>query len=73
MAYYGGVLTGKQSGLADISLFSGIGLMGGAMLRIAAAASRHGSRKPKPHKTHWPDTGATSCKCWKKYWHTTGW
>jgi hypothetical protein len=33
LAYYGGVLTGKQSGLADISLFSGIGLMGGAMLR----------------------------------------
>lgn len=33
LAYYGGALTGKQSGLADISLFSGIGLMGGAMLR----------------------------------------
>ncbi|WP_239689465.1 malonate transporter subunit MadL [Aquitalea pelogenes] len=40
---------------------------------IAAAASTHGSRKQKPRKTHWPDTGATSCKCWKKYWHITGW
>lgn len=33
LAYYGGALTGKEKGLADLSLFSGIGLMGGAMLR----------------------------------------
>lgn len=33
LAYWGGVFTGGQKGLADISLFAGIGLMGGAMLR----------------------------------------
>jgi len=33
LAYYGGVVTGKEKGLADLSLFSGIGLMGGAMFR----------------------------------------
>src|SRR5689334_18126817 len=33
LAWVGGTLTGGQKGLADISLFSGIGLMGGAMLR----------------------------------------
>jgi len=33
LAWVGGTLTGGQKGLADLSLFSGIGLMGGAMLR----------------------------------------
>jgi malonate transporter MadM subunit len=33
LAYWGGVRTGGHQGLADLSLFSGIGLMGGAMLR----------------------------------------
>lgn len=33
LAYWGGIHTGGQKGLADISLFGGIGLMGGAMLR----------------------------------------
>jgi malonate transporter MadM subunit len=33
LAYWGGIQTGGQKGLADLSLFSGIGLMGGAMLR----------------------------------------
>ena len=33
LAWVGGTMTGGQKGLADISLFSGIGLMGGAMLR----------------------------------------
>jgi malonate transporter MadM subunit len=33
LAYWGGTHTGGQKGLADMSLFSGIGLMGGAMLR----------------------------------------
>ncbi|EPN45658.1 malonate transporter subunit MadM [Pseudomonas syringae pv. actinidiae ICMP 19096] len=33
LAWVGGTLTGGQKGLADITLFSGIGLMGGAMLR----------------------------------------
>jgi malonate transporter MadM subunit len=33
LAYVGGVTTGGSKGLADIPLFAGIGLMGGAMLR----------------------------------------
>ena len=33
LAYWGGVSTGGHKGLADLSLFGGIGLMGGAMLR----------------------------------------
>ncbi|BAK77775.1 malonate transporter, MadM subunit [Pseudogulbenkiania sp. NH8B] len=33
LAYYGGVLTGGEKGLADLPLLGGIGLMGGAMLR----------------------------------------
>jgi malonate transporter MadM subunit len=33
MAYVGGKLTGGTKGLADIAVFSGIGLMGGTMLR----------------------------------------
>jgi malonate transporter MadM subunit len=33
LAWVGGTLTGGQKGLADLTLFSGIGLMGGAMLR----------------------------------------
>ncbi len=33
LAYWGGIETGGTKGLADIKLFAGIGLMGGAMLR----------------------------------------
>jgi hypothetical protein len=33
LAYWGGIQTGGTKGLADVTLFSGIGLMGGAMLR----------------------------------------
>lgn len=33
MAYWGGIQTGGKAGIADVSLFAGIGLMGGAMLR----------------------------------------
>ncbi|MGJ7917011.1 malonate transporter subunit MadM [Massilia sp. LXY-6] len=33
LAYWGGVQTGGTKGLADVSLFAGVGLMGGAMLR----------------------------------------
>ena len=33
LAYWGGTQTGGHKGLADMSLFGGIGLMGGAMLR----------------------------------------
>jgi len=33
LAYWGGITSGGHKGLADLSLFGGIGLMGGAMLR----------------------------------------
>jgi malonate transporter MadM subunit len=33
LAYWGGIETGGKAGLADIKLFAGVGLMGGAMLR----------------------------------------
>ena len=33
LAYVGGVMTGGQKGVADIPMFAGVGLMGGAMLR----------------------------------------
>jgi malonate transporter MadM subunit len=33
LAYVGGLITGGQKGLADIPVFAGIGLLGGAMLR----------------------------------------
>jgi len=42
LAYLGGVITGKTKGLADIAQFSGLALMGGAMMRdftIVATAS----------------------------------
>jgi malonate transporter MadM subunit len=33
LAYWGGKVSGGHKGLADVSLFAGVGLMGGAMLR----------------------------------------
>ncbi|HUO54206.1 MAG TPA: malonate transporter subunit MadM [Rhodoblastus sp.] len=42
LAFVGGALTGKTKGLADLSLFGGLALMGGAMMRdftIVATAS----------------------------------
>ena len=39
LAYWGGVVTGGEDGLADIAIFSGLGLMGGAMLRDLAIVS----------------------------------
>lgn len=33
LAYWGGIQTGGSKGLADLELFAGIGLMGGAMMR----------------------------------------
>jgi malonate transporter MadM subunit len=33
LAYWGGLLTGGKAGLADIKLFAGVGLLGGAMFR----------------------------------------
>jgi malonate transporter MadM subunit len=42
LAYLGGVITGKSKGLADLQMFGGLALMGGAMMRdftIVATAS----------------------------------
>lgn len=33
LSYFGGIYTGGKHGLADLALFSGMGLMGGSMLR----------------------------------------
>jgi malonate transporter MadM subunit len=33
LAYWGGIQTGGSKGIADLELFAGIGLMGGAMMR----------------------------------------
>lgn len=45
LAYGGGVATGGTKGIADIGVFSGIGLMGGAMLRdLAIVATAFGVR-----------------------------
>lgn len=44
-AYLGGVATGGKTGLADVALLGGIGLMGGGMLRdFAIAATAFGVR-----------------------------
>lgn len=43
LAYFGGLHTGGEAGLADIAIFSGLGLMGGAMLRdFAIVATAYG-------------------------------
>lgn len=39
LAYFGGLHTGGERGLADIAIFAGIGLMGGSMLRDFAIVS----------------------------------
>jgi malonate transporter MadM subunit len=45
LAVVGGLVTGGKQGIADIPLFSGIGLMGGAMLRdLAIVATAFGVR-----------------------------
>jgi hypothetical protein len=66
LAYLGGVATGGKTGIADIPLFAGVGLMGGAMLRDFAivatafevdvvkqrggAARRHRLAPCRPHR-----------------------
>ncbi|MDR8019485.1 malonate transporter subunit MadM [Nesterenkonia aerolata] len=39
LAYVGGAATGGEKGLADVAVFSGLGLMGGSMLRDFAIVS----------------------------------
>ena len=38
-AYFGGVATGGNTGVADVALLGGIGLMGGGMMRDFAIAA----------------------------------
>ena len=39
LAYFAGIYTGGEKGVSDIAIFSGFGLLGGAMLRDLAIAS----------------------------------
>jgi len=51
-AYVGGVITGGKKGIADIEVLSGIGVMGGAMLRdLAIVATAFGVRMDAFRKT----------------------
>ena len=59
LAYVGGLVTGGQKGLADIPVFAGIGLMGGAMLRDFG---------PPPEKTEASTTSASPVRTgWTTY------
>jgi malonate transporter MadM subunit len=52
MAYFGGLETGGKKGIADLQMFSGIGIMGGAMLRdLAIVATAFGVRMEEFRKT----------------------
>src|SRR6478736_1164253 len=52
LAYIGGVNTGGEKGISDIQLFSGIGLMGGGMLRdFAIIATAFGANFSEVKKT----------------------
>ena len=52
LAFVGGVATGGQRGIADIGMLSGIGIMGGAMLRdLAIVATAFGVRLAEFRKT----------------------
>lgn len=44
LAYFGGIATGGSKGLADVGLFAGVGLLGGAMFRdFAIVATAYGA------------------------------
>ncbi len=52
LAYVGGIATGGEKGIADIEMLSGIGLMGGAMLRdFAIVATAFGVRMDEFRRT----------------------
>ena len=51
-AYWGGVVTGGKTGVADIPFLAGIGIMGGGMLRdFAIVATAFGARLDELRKT----------------------
>lgn len=59
LAYFGGLYSGGNRGLADISLFSGVALMGGAMLRdFAIVATAFGADTRALREAGW--AGAAS-------------
>lgn len=54
LAYVGGKMSGGSKGLADLSLFGGIGLMGGTMLRdFAIVATAFEVRASEAQKAGW--------------------
>ncbi|MFG6150370.1 malonate transporter subunit MadM [Halobacillus sp. B23F22_1] len=55
LAYIGGISTGGENGLADIGIFTGIGLMGGGMLRdFAIVATAFGANLDEIKKAGLP-------------------
>ncbi|WP_173917552.1 malonate transporter subunit MadM [Halobacillus sp. Marseille-Q1614] len=55
LAYIGGISTGGEQGLADIGIFTGIGLMGGGMLRdFAIVATAFGANLDEIKKAGLP-------------------
>jgi malonate transporter MadM subunit len=59
LAYIGGKYTGGSKGIADIAIFSGIGVMGGAMFRdFAIVATAFGAKTDELKKAGW--VGAAS-------------
>lgn len=55
LAYIGGRVTGGKNGLADLPLFAGVGLMGGAMLRdFAIVATAYGASFSELRKSGLP-------------------
>lgn len=55
LALVGGLVTGGSKGLSDISIFSGLGLMGGAMLRdFAIVSTAFGARLEEIKKSGLP-------------------
>ncbi len=58
-AYLGGVATGGNQGLADVSLFAGVGILGGAMFRdFAIVATAYGADVAELKSAGW--VGAAS-------------
>jgi malonate transporter MadM subunit len=54
LAYLGGQYTGGSKGLADIAIFSGVGIMGGAMFRdFAIVATAFGVKTDELKKAGW--------------------
>lgn len=54
LAYWGGIYSGGEKGVADVKLFSGFGLMGGAMFRdFAIVSTAMGASFVVMRKTGW--------------------